>query len=160
MAIVNEFMTADTKYENSRSCAQTRWLRSSWNTSVQKLAQSLGLGLAILLLLLAVTPAWGQDAVSGGDDESTQSELVESTESLERVLSAGDSNPSPLTNRLICFGLLGGGFLALLGVLFAYLRLDHATRGFYGGRLQLLALAGAILILVTSYFLWSQVLFK
>lgn len=63
-------------------------------------------------------------------------------------------------DRIVAIGLIGGTLLALLGVVFGYLRLDHATRGFYCGRLQMLALACSVLILAVGYFLWSQVLFK
>lgn len=65
-----------------------------------------------------------------------------------------------MRDRLMRFGVIGGGFLALMGVLFAYLRLHHATRGFHAGRLQMLAVFISILILATCYFLWTQVLFK
>lgn len=51
--------------------------------------------------------------------------------------------------RLLQTGLVGGAVLALLGVLFAYFRLDTATRGFYTGRLQFLAV-GAILALAAA----------
>ncbi len=64
-----------------------------------------------------------------------------------------------LRNRLVTAALIGGMFLGWMGVLFAYLRLDHATRGFYSGRLQTLAAVISIAILVVGYILWSQVLF-
>ncbi len=72
----------------------------------------------------------------------------------------GKSGRSELENRLLGLGLIGGGILVLLGLLFSYLRLDHATRGFYGGRLQLVAAIAALIVLAACYFLWSQVLFK
>ena len=63
-------------------------------------------------------------------------------------------------DRMVAIGLIGGTLLALLGVAFGYLRLDHATRGFYCGRLQMLAVACSVSILAFGYFLWTQVLFK
>ncbi len=50
--------------------------------------------------------------------------------------------------RLLYTGLVGGAILALLGVISTYFRLDNATRGFYTGRLQFVAVT-AILVLIT-----------
>lgn len=52
-------------------------------------------------------------------------------------------------SRLLFTGLLGGGILALLVTVFGYFRLDNATRGFYTGRLQFVAIA-AVLALVAA----------
>ena len=65
-----------------------------------------------------------------------------------------------LRNRLIGYAFFGGLTLVFLGVLFGYLRLDHATRGFHTGRLQLVALILLGIVLVVGYLLWTQVLFK
>jgi hypothetical protein len=53
------------------------------------------------------------------------------------------------TSRVTNTGLVAGGVLALLGVIFSFFRLDTATRGFYTGRLQFAA-AAAILTLVVA----------
>ena len=50
-------------------------------------------------------------------------------------------------SRLSTAGLGAFAVICLIGVLFSYLRFDRATRGYYTGRLQLLA-AVAILVLV------------
>lgn len=65
-----------------------------------------------------------------------------------------------MRNRLVMVGFGVVAFLALLGVVFSYLRLNHATRGFYSGRLQSLAIVCFIAILAVCYFLWSQLLFQ
>lgn len=52
-------------------------------------------------------------------------------------------------NRLIFAALAGGGVFMLLCTVFAYFRLDNATRGFYTGRLQFIAV-GAILALLAA----------
>jgi len=69
------------------------------------------------------------------------------------------SLPDARRNRLVAAGFFGAIFLALLGVLFAYLRLDHASRGFHSGRLQMIALAVIGLIGLIGYLLWTQFLF-
>ena len=96
------------------------------------------------------------------DDGATSEDLLAAMKSLDETLNKADvlAERRQMRNRLVGFGVLGGAGLALLGVLFGYLRLDHATRGFHSGRLQLLAAFFAILILATCYFLWTQVLFK
>ncbi len=53
------------------------------------------------------------------------------------------------TSRVTTTGVVAGGVLALLGVIFSFFKLDTATRGFYTGRLQFAA-AGAILALVVA----------
>lgn len=89
-------------------------------------------------------------------------ELLAAIESLDNTLNQKDdlSDRQRTRDRLVGFGAIGGLLLALLGVLFVYLRLNHATRGFHSGRLQLLAGLISILIVTTCYFLWTQVLFK
>jgi hypothetical protein len=59
------------------------------------------------------------------------------------------------TSRMLGVGFVGGAVLALLAVAYSYFRLDHATRGFYTGRLQFLAVA-AILVLVTAGVLTAR----
>jgi hypothetical protein len=49
--------------------------------------------------------------------------------------------------------------LAELAVLFGYLKIQHATRGFYSGRLQSLAAAVALAVLGFAclfYFAWMS----
>ena len=103
-------------------------------------------------------------SVSANDDgELTDSnqELLDAINSLDKTID-GTAEPDKtwLRNRLQGLSVVGGGVLALLGVLFAYLRLDHATRGFYGGRLQLIGAMAASAILAICYYLWTQVLFS
>ncbi len=50
--------------------------------------------------------------------------------------------------RLILAGISGFGTVSLLSVLFVYLRLNHATRGFYSRRLQAGAAVIAFIVLM------------
>ncbi len=62
-------------------------------------------------------------------------------------------------NRLLLTGTLVGWMLAELAVLFGYLKIQHATRGFYSGRLQSLAAAVALAVLGFAclfYFAWMS----
>ena len=90
-----------------------------------------------------------QDGVEG-NSEAGETEAGETEE---------DSLSDSRRNRLVAAGFFGAIFLALLGVLFAYLRLDHASRGFHSGRLQMIALAVIGLIGLIGYLLWTQFLF-
>ena len=54
--------------------------------------------------------------------------------------------------RLCVAGLLGAGLLGTLGVLFGYLRIDHATRGFYNRRLQTVTIVIIIAIVAAICF--------
>ncbi|MDG1874322.1 MAG: hypothetical protein P8J27_10455, partial [Mariniblastus sp.] len=85
------------------------------------------------------------------------SEIASST---ERELGGSANESQDLRGRLIAVGFGMGLMLALLGTLFGYLRLDHATRGFHSGRLQMSAIGVVALILLAGYFLWTQLLFK
>jgi len=58
-------------------------------------------------------------------------------------------------SRMLYTALIGGAVLALLGVMFSYFCLDNATRGFYTGRLQFVAVA-VILILVAAGVLTAR----
>ncbi len=51
-----------------------------------------------------------------------------------------------ILHRLRLTGLFGSGTLALLFVLFGYLRIEQATRGFYNRRLQTIGILLAVLI--------------
>ncbi len=56
-------------------------------------------------------------------------------------------------NRLISGGLIGGALLGLLAVVFGYLKMEAATRGFYSRRLQTATLVMAFVILVAAFWL-------
>jgi hypothetical protein len=107
-------------------------------------------------------PAELAEAPLSGADLETNPDIDAAIQSLDASLNSDDksSEQQRTRDRLVGLGLMGGTLLALLGVVFGYLRLDHATRGFYCGRLQMLAGVSSALILAVSYFLWTQVLFK
>ena len=54
--------------------------------------------------------------------------------------------------RLVKGGLVGGFVLTLLTVMFGYLKMETATRGFYSRRLQTASIAIAIALLTALYF--------
>ena len=95
---------------------------------------------------------------NGASTNST--EAAEATEEVEPIESPENSEDQSLRNRLISYAFSGGLMLVFLGLLFGYLRLDHATRGFHSGRLQLAALVLVGIVLLVGYLLWTQVLFK
>jgi len=86
-----------------------------------------------------------------GDSAAPAAEVPESLEEF------GDQS---LRDRLISYTFFGASLLVFLGILFGYLRLDHATRGFHSGRLQVAALALCAIVFAVSYLIWTQVLFK
>lgn len=61
-----------------------------------------------------------------------------------------------LRDRMVGFAIIFFGLLLLLGLSFIYLRLDHATRGFHAGRLQLLAAFLGLIVLGICFFFWNQ----
>jgi hypothetical protein len=54
------------------------------------------------------------------------------------------------TSRLTQTGLISGSVLLLIGTVFGYFRLDHATRGYYTGRLQMMTAAGVVAVGVAA----------
>src|SRR5262245_25083668 len=59
------------------------------------------------------------------------------------------------TSRLTQTGLVSGGVLLLLSTVFGYFRADHATRGYYTRRLQVMAAAGIVAV-ITAGAVFSQ----
>ena len=57
--------------------------------------------------------------------------------------------------KLILTGVVGLALLSLLGIAFGYLRLNHATRGFYSRRLQLGATVVAAIVALICYGLYT-----
>ncbi len=67
-------------------------------------------------------------------------------------------NQSVVRQRLIMVAIVAGVVISLLAVLFGYLRLDHATRGFYSGKLQMVAVVEVLLILGLAFYLYVQLI--
>ena len=99
------------------------------------------------------------ESTAAPDDLAVDPEFAKAINSLDDSMNYEPEKELDVRNRLVSTALIGGMLLGLMGVLFSYLRLEHATRGFYSGRLQTLAIALAIAIFVLGYILWSQVLF-
>ncbi len=58
--------------------------------------------------------------------------------------------------RLIRSGLVGGSIFALLAIVFGYLKMETATRGFYSRRLQTASLLIAAIVVATFYWFGQQ----
>ena len=62
------------------------------------------------------------------------------------------SNPKPvLHNRLLMTAALVIVLLGQLSVLFGYLKINHATRGFYSGRLQSFSVVASAAVFAVGY---------
>lgn len=94
------------------------------------------------------------DVKQFGKQMHRQHALLDFSESFRELL---DSKWSDVvqTSKLLTTGLGAGGLLGLLGIAFAYLRLDSATKGYYSGRLQFLA-GAAILALAAAGTLFAK----
>ncbi len=62
-----------------------------------------------------------------------------------------------IRNRIAGLAIVFSGLLLLLGLSFMYLRLDHATRGFHSGRLQLLAVFLGLAIVGVCFFFLNKI---
>ncbi len=62
-----------------------------------------------------------------------------------------------IRNRIVGLAIFFTGVLLLLGLSFAYLRLDHATRGFHSGRLQLFAVFLGLMIVGICFFFLNKI---
>lgn len=60
--------------------------------------------------------------------------------------------------RLFVAALVAAGMIGMIGTLFCYLRIDHATRGIYSRRLQTVCILLAISILVAIGFAFVKLL--
>ena len=90
--------------------------------------------------------------------ESANSVSDEVSPAVDSMTEPGEQKPAEDVSpeRLEFVGLVGVTFLMLLAVLFGYLRLDHATRGFYSGKLQTVAVILTAAILATSFYIYVQ----
>lgn len=89
------------------------------------------------LLSLQVSEPVGDRVNAGGNGESKTHRVVR--------------------GRIIGLAIVFSGLLLLLGLSFVYLRLDHATRGFHSGRLQLLAAFLGLMIVGICFFFLNQI---
>lgn len=117
-----------------------------------------------LLLSLSMAAPAPADLVASGQDLASQPDVVvrradqESAQGTDNNLMPA-TRPEPgiaLSNRLLLTGTLIGILLGQLSVLFGYLKIDHATRGFYSGRLQSIAAAASIAIFVAGYLFYTN----
>jgi len=54
--------------------------------------------------------------------------------------------------RVMQMSLVGGGVVVLLSIAFLFFRINHATRGFYAGRLQFFAMAVILAVVISGVF--------
>ncbi len=101
------------------------------------------------------TAAAGQDFASQPD--AADREIASSSDiNLTPTQTAGSQPKTTLNNRLLLTGTLIVIVLGQLSVLFGYLRIDHATRGFYSGRLQSIAAVASIAIFAAGYLFYTS----
>lgn len=101
----------------------------------------------VSLTLLMVT--------SEASDGQVVSDAVAAT--VQSIDSPPQSAPrTTLSNRLLLTGTLVVVLLGQLSVLFGYLKIDHATRGFYSGRLQSVAAFASVAVFVIGYLFYMS----
>ena len=59
-----------------------------------------------------------------------------------------------LRKRLVLVAIVTSGIIMILGLLFAYLRMEYITRGFYSGRLQFIGVALTVVVIAVCYLTW------
>jgi len=114
-----------------------------------------------LSLLIAVSETPGmQTAVSigaGDADPAVDGQAASNAVAATVPSTALPSQTAPrttLSNRLLLTGTLVVVLLGQLSVLFGYLKINHATRGFYSGRLQSFAVFASVAVFVTGYLFY------
>ena len=118
-----------------------------------------------LSLLIAVSETPGmQTAVSIGAGDADPAVVGQvASDAVAATVSpiASPSQMAPrttLSNRLLLTGTLVVVLLGQLSVLFGYLKINHATRGFYSGRLQSFAAFASVAVFVIGslfYMSWK-----
>lgn len=73
---------------------------------------------------------------------------VEPSATVQNVTVANPLSESALANRLLLTGTTTVTMLLWMATFYGYLRVDHATRGFYSGRLQTLAIVIGLTVLL------------
>lgn len=121
----------------------------------------------VLLCFLAWCgqPFWGSvthGAVirqKGGEIDQRVDDFSDKT-GLERQDAISSAEPThaqaKLSNRLLLTSALVGILLGQLSVLFGYLKINHATRGFYSGRLQSIAAVASMVVFAAGYIFYTS----
>lgn len=97
-------------------------------------------------------------ALQGGDSTSEDSMNGATAKPVE-PMKGGSQLGQPgrrttLSNRLLLTGTLVVVLLGQLSVLFGYLRINHATRGFYSGRLQSFSAVASVAVIAAGYLFY------
>lgn len=101
-----------------------------------------------------VTPE-GDSTTDGELTNEASTTLIEPIEGDPQLVQDAQVEPRPrLSNRLLLTGTLVVVLLGQLSVLFGYLKINHATRGFYGGRLQSFSAVASVVVIAAGYFFY------
>ena len=113
------------------------------------------LSLSIVVPIRSGVATIPQNSSNQVGDSRIESGLVRAQVDNRQLSSSSGSAPhTTLSNRLLLTGTMIGMLLGQLSVLLGYLKIDHATRGFYSGRLQSVAAVAAVAVLVAGYLFY------
>jgi hypothetical protein len=111
--------------------------------------------LACLLLVAIVGGPLSSDANAAGGVDGFGATIA--TVQAESAVAGPSVSEQALSNRLVAVGILMGVVVAMVAVIYGYLKLELITRGFYSGRLQVAATVLSLVIAVGAYFLWIAI---
>lgn len=108
-----------------------------------------------LLFLFGLLATWCWLSNEGLAESEFELPVAVKTLSLDNSTEAfaGDTERA-LRNRLVAVAILVGVLVAMVAVIYGYLKLELVTRGFYSGRLQAAAAAATLVVAAVAYFLW------
>ena len=149
----------------------TTILFQKWNPNenwfLGKVLSSMTISLKILVLVLILFNLAWTNSASAVEPIKTTSRTSGETRSLqadghvEDTVNSGGKVEGKMRklirDRILGLAVVFTGLLLLLGLSFIYLRLDHATRGFHSGRLQLLAVFLGLIIVGICCFFFNQI---
>ena len=97
----------------------------------------------------------GGSTTNGDSKNEAPATLIEPIDGERKLAQQAQSGPrTKLSNRLLLTGTLVVVLLGQLSVLFGYLKINHATRGFYGGRLQSFSAVASVAVLIAGYLFY------
>lgn len=112
--------------------------------------------LAVLSLFLIVSGLPAGDAIGACIGDVASLPAIAMAQDETSTAGSGGAEQA-LANRLVAVGILMGVVVAIVAVIYGYLKLELITRGFYSGRLQFAATVVSLLIAAGAYFLWLAI---
>jgi hypothetical protein len=108
---------------------------------------------------IEATESVPKDEGSAGDDSAVDDSANGATAKPNEPMKEEPQLDQPgrgttLSNRLLLTGTLVVVLLGQLAVLFGYLRINHATRGFYSGRLQSFSAVASVAVIAAGYLFY------